>query len=213
MNHKVYMHAINSKDYTYFKSQAEIQNLEHILQDGKLKSLRLQGYDENYDYGYNGLDYISLCDFEKRNLYPEFLPKYNSYQSYIKYGISLAFDKQKLEVIEPIILEPYSDFSKGRGRINKLGLSEKRYTDLMDEVQVKNEISLDKLLYITYPVSKLFDNSFYFSKNAKLKLLKHEIDDIRKILNYYKFDNVQIYDIDSELLLDDEGINKLIFKI
>ena len=211
MNEKVYMHSINSKDYNYFNSREEIKILGKILSCGYILSLRGQG-KLFLPCGFNGYDYISLCDYEKRNLHPEGRITYNSYQSYIKYGIALAFDKNSIDAIEPIVLNVISDVRKNNKRINDLSNGIIRYTDLPDEVQVKDSISLEKLEYITYPVSKYFDNQIFFNNNKKIKRLKNEIDEIRSLLDYYNFNNIPIYDIDSQIELNDEGIEKLVLR-
>ena len=211
MNEKVYMHSVNSKDYNYFNSKEEIKILGRILSSGYLLSLRLQ----NKMYmpcGFNGYDYISLCDYEKRDMHPKNRITYNSYYSYIKYGIAIAFDKSKIEAINPTILDVIDDIHLSNSRIKELSSGSVRYTDLPDEVQVKNKVDLNNMLYITYPTSKFFDNYIFFNNDKKIKKLTHEIGELRSLLDYYNYDYAPIYDIDSGIELNDEGIEKLILK-
>ena len=76
-----------------------------------------------------------------------------------------------------------------------LGLSEHlRYSDLPDEVQVKDSISLDLMCGITIPLKKL-DNLFLSTKKNTQKIVTH-LGQIRRLLAFYDH-LVPIYDIDS----------------
>ena len=204
MNEKVYMHAINN---AFFDSQ--IRTLFKIARDGAVLSLRRQGKTESGSF--SGLDYISLCDYEKRNLSPECNRYYNAYYNYIRNGISLAFDKDKLDVIVPEYRRLKEPSIYKAAEMKKLGDSDKRYTDFLDEVQVKDIITLDKLSYVTFPVNKYLGELVLTRKITKLKLLKEKVKEINLILNYFGFDS-DIYDIDTRIKMDEEGINKLIYR-
>ena len=99
MNEKVYMHAIRCHDNSF---NEQVSVFEKILSSGELLSHRL--LKDNISYGYNGYDYISLCDYERKNYYPSDRMNYNSFNAYVRYGLSLAFDKEKVEAIKPKII-------------------------------------------------------------------------------------------------------------
>ena len=200
MNKKVYMHAINCEDNSF---DEQFNVLKKIISSQALLSGRLQGQEASF--GYNGYDYISLCDFERRNLYPVDKEGYNAYNGYIKYGLSLAFNKENTDVIIP----NYLDYVESGGKkMRELGLSIKRYSDYLDEVQVKDRLSLDNLEYITFPTHAYKRNILYLSRMDKYELLKYQLNELKRYLysnNYY----VDIYDIETEKKLDDKSLKKI----
>ncbi len=167
--------------------------LERILKSNALLSRRLQGLTSSS--GFNGMDYISLCDYQQRKVYPFGHPGYNSYDAYIKESLSLMFPKDELPIINPYIIDVFKKNKKGYARMATLGLSEHlRYSDLPDEVQVKDAISLDLMCGITIPLKKL-DNLFISTEKNTQKIVTH-LGQIRRLLAFYDH-LVPIYDIDS----------------
>ncbi len=207
MNKDVYMHSIN---HNYFNSKRDIQKLSYILRRGYLLSLARQG--KQISSGFAGLDYISLCDYSKRNITNNGLSYYNAYYQYIRHGISLCFDKniidQKYNVIVPNLIDAPKK-NKIYYCMNVLGNEEERYSDLPDEVQIKDFISLRDLSYITYPCEEFFYSKLFIRQESKRKKLKEELNNLREILLSHDL-NLRIYDIDSETLLDEEGIEKVL---
>lgn len=208
MNDKVYMHSINNR---FFHSKRDIKTLSIILDSGSLLSLRRQGYSHSSSFA--GLDHISLCDYEKRSITNNGLSKYNAYYAYIRHGISLAFDKKtlssKYEIKEPILIEAFENPKMIHYYMEELGNEEKRYSDLPDEVQVKDKISLDYLSFITYPCEEFFDSRLFVRHESKRKKLIEEINNLKSVLLEHKR-NADIYDIDSGILLDEEGVEKVL---
>lgn len=204
MNEKVYMHAI--KDYEINK---QLLTLMSIVRDGKIKSLRNQGKNDSCTYA--GLDYISLCDYELRNITPIYDKYYNAYNSYIKNGISLAYPKDKLDVIVPYYLDPSNETTETMSLAWDLGNSDRRYSDFYDEVQVKDELPIDDVEYLTFPTRHFFLSNALFTKNTKYSALQKKIYEMNLILDYFDF-NRDIYDIDTQTKLDDTGIKKLIYR-
>ena len=129
--------------------------------------------------------------------------------------ISFAFDKKTLEEVyevkRPTILEVYNSFLMNyyRQYMKALGNEEKRYSDLPDEVQIKDKISLDYLSFITYPCEEFFDSRLFFRYTTKRKKLIEEINNLRSVLISHGKD-LDIYDINTGILLDEEGIEKVI---
>jgi len=63
MEERVYMHTVNNR---YFNSRRDIKVLSSILDSNAILSLRRQG--KSHSSSFAGLDYISLCDYEKRKI-------------------------------------------------------------------------------------------------------------------------------------------------
>ena len=123
-----------SKYYEFMLT--DITRLEEILKSGFVLSRRKLNLPLK-DALFNGMDYISLCDLEKEH-------QHNSaYNLYVKSGVSLLFSKD-LKVIHPQIITLDKRHPNLRGMVHRLGMNG-RYSDLSDEVQVKDSISLDYL--------------------------------------------------------------------
>lgn len=202
MNHDVYMHAINAK-YEY-DSVTTRTILYKILKCNALLSLRKQRRFNNG--GFAGRDYISLCDYSKKDIVNEGVSGYNSYNAYIKNSLSLMIPKEGLDVIEPKLVSICTNSGYGFSKMSELGKSKTtRYTDMPDEVQVKDKVSLDNLIGITFPTHLLC----FKDKDVSKKIIDALVCDLDTILN--KFDkNVPIYDINTELNLKDEEQKELV---
>ena len=208
MEERVYMHTVNNR---YFNSRRDIKVLSSILDSNAILSLRRQG--KSHSSSFAGLDYISLCDYEKRKITNNDLLYYNSFYAYIRHGISLAFDKKTInsiyEVKEPILLEALEKSNMIHYYMEMLGNEEKRYTDLPDEVQIKDEVSLDYLSYITYPCDEFFLSRLFIRQESKEKKLITELNNLRSVLLWHN-KHVNIYDINSGILLDEQGVEKVL---
>ena len=209
MDENVYMHSINNSPVNYFSTKEAKRVLIRILKCNALLSRRMQGFSTNG--GFNGEDYISLSDYSKRDIVNNGKKNYNAYNGYIRCGVSLAFDKDQVSVIEPEIIDICTTNYRDYYLMKELGLEEERYSDLPDEVFVKDILPLDSLKYITFPVDEYFESRLYFSKKSKIKHLKEEIEELKQILRQYNY-FTDIYDIDSKILLNEEGIENLVLK-
>ena len=207
MEKSVYMHSIN---HTLFKSKRDINKLDQILGTRSLLSLRNQGI--NYSSTFSGLDYISLCDYEKKDVTNRNLSNYNSYYAYIRRGLSLAFRKdvidKKYDVLYPTVIDAKNQ-RRIIGLMMLLGEDEKRYTDLPDEVQIKGSISLDDLEYVTYPCDEFLMNMIFRKKDTKRKKLIEELTRLKNVL-FSNGKDIKIYDIDSGIELNEEGIERVL---
>ena len=126
-----YAHTISTYN-DFFLS--DLEKLENIIKSGYVLSRRRLGLNSR-DALFNGMDYISLCDLSKEHL------AYSSYNLYTKRGLSLLFDK-KIDVIVPQYVVINKRSLNDIDKMHELGLSG-RFSDFMDEVQVKDELSLD----------------------------------------------------------------------
>ena len=204
MDEKVYLHAIYAISEIY-NSKMTLMVLKSILESNALLSARLQ-HKRSHNVLFNGMDYISLCDYEKRDKFLE--PKHNSYEMYIRYSLSLIFPKEKVDAIVPEMIE--ISYRRGYQQVmGSYGMDEdKRYSDLPDEVQVKDRVSLDNLTGITVPISKF--HTPFFLEGPSIKYAIQEITKIRSLLDTYHI-NVPIYDIDTlENVESEETVKKLV---
>lgn len=196
MQHDVYMHAINS--VRYYDALHTKKLLCKILKSNALLSLRNQGKPSTG--GFAGRDFVSLCDYNKKDLSHPDRKGYNSYNHFIKNGISLIVSTEGLEVIEPTIVDICTNDMKGYKRMEKLGNSTtERYSDMPDEVQVMDIVPLDNLLGLTIPCHLFSENDH---KNFD-RIINSIIEELDKILIKYNRD-IPIYDITTELNLKDK---------
>ena len=214
MNEKIYLHTINNgfSDYYIPKKQREV--LENILKSDKILSKRMQGLNENNTIlNFCGLDYISLSDYEKRFVSNREKYHYNGYYAYVRNGLSLTFPQDKIDVIEPIIIGVCTKTSRDFEYMSLLGMDkENRYTDLPDEVQVKDSLSLDNLNGILFPTENFMHSKILTKKSKMLKLLKEELIILRDILDKYEKD-VLIYDVDTLEELNSENAEDFALKL
>jgi hypothetical protein len=162
-----------------------IFKIGYLLSRNKLKDII---YDEDINISettalFNGMDYISLCDLTMEH------DEYSAYNMYTKRGLSLIFNK-KLPVIKPSIVNMrIGDIIFGNDA-HELGMGEKRYSDLADEVQVRDSISLDYMEGIILSL-----RSFYRHHN-ELYLIEY-LNLLKEVINNSKY-SVPIINLDSE---------------
>ena len=208
MEKNVYMHSVNHGN---FFSKRDIKTVSYILADKNVLSRRMQGFQDGSIF--SGSDYISLCDYTKKDCLNNGQKDYNSFYSYIRHGISIAFDKDALDnaydVVTPTLIEPIT--LKSLRYMRSLGEEVERFTDLPDEVQIKDKISTDHILYFTYPCEEFFYSKVFVRQESKRTKLLQEIKRFRKVL--IDLDCVHpIYDIDTGILLDEEGVERILSK-
>ena len=209
MNEKIYLHTINNGCRSIYTSKKQLEVFKQILESGELRSLRLQGKEMHPTF--SGLDYISLSDYEKRDICNKEQAGYNTFNGYARDGISFAFPHENLDVIEPEIIGICSKSIRDFELMTKLGLSEEgRYSDLPDEVQVKDRVSLDKMSGITFPVESYLDTVFFRRKKVKLELIKQEINIIKELLDKYNYNDINLYNIDDLQEINDDYLEERI---
>lgn len=210
MNEHVYMHGVgNGKERFYDPRQQELV-LGNILASGALLSMRNQGRKSNE--GFSGLDYISLCDYEKREEFGTSRLKYNTFYQHILSSLALVFPKDEIEVVQPTIVRCCTLNLAGYERMKYLGeQGEDRYSDLPDEVQVKDRVSLEHLYALTFPTEMYLANYFLRKKITKVDALKREIAELYSLLKCFGYD-IKIYDIHSLQEMNEENIERLVLK-
>lgn len=204
MDKKIYMHGIcSSNEYDFDKA---IQKLRYILKSEYLLSRRNLGIFDNQSM-FNGLDYISLCDYEKRILENSDRDMYNAYYAYIMYSMALIFPKGEFDVIEPKYINKALAGNKFyEFLMHKFGASKgKRYSDYPDEVQVKDKISLEHLIGVTYPLGSTYHQlrKKGNSERESIVTIMEQLEEMSLALYDHDY-SVGIYEANSLTLLDSE---------
>ena len=201
MNDNIYLHAINvTNNGIYIDTYDTYILLYKILKCHALLSSRLQKSISND--GFNGVDYISLCDYSKRDIFNGESGDFNAFSTYIRYSLSIMFPKDKFDVIEPTIIEaPTLRTAKDYVKMKKLGLlkGDHRYSDMPDEVQVRDKVSLDHMIGLTYPIHLVRHNGESYIK--KIERIMCDLDTMNFALSENGYD-VPIYDVDTLAKLD-----------
>ena len=189
MNLNFYAHSV-CKHYDQLFLDSE--NLEKVFKSGYLLSRRKLNMSEEMSL-YNGMDYISLCDLACRH------EEYSAYNMYIKRGISLLFNHD-IRVIIPKKVERSSNILQDIFNMHRLGMEEMRYTDLHDEVQIKDMLSLDYLEGIL--LSKELFYKYYSDVD-----FKDYLDYIEYLLELYNY-KVPIINLGDGQKIDSGKIKK-----
>lgn len=201
MDDNIYLHAINATNNgVYIDTYDTYIILCKILKCHALLSSRLQKAMSNE--GFNGVDYVSLCDYSKRDIFNGDYGDFNAFCTYIRYSLSIMFPKDKFDAIEPTIIEaPTLRTAKDYAKMKKLGLlkGKQRYSDMPDEVQVRDKVSLEHMIGLTYPIHLVRDNGESFSK--KMERIMCDLDTMNYALSENGY-NVPIYDVDTLAKLD-----------
>ena len=175
-----YAHAIKISNFKV----KDFDNLEKILKSGhllsRMKQRKLGDRSLNTSIitaAFNGINYISLCDLKMSH------EGHSAYDMYIKRGLSLLIDRD-IPVIKPILIDEndYTYYNM------KVFLGKACYSNLVDEVQVKDKISLEHLkgMCLSLSVFKSFYDEDYINDYIKY---------LNILLNKYNYD-VPIYNLD-----------------
>lgn len=209
-----YLHGIN----VVFEPKKDIEKtlmiFEKILQKQYVLSRRLQNDLNTKKGGWNGLDYISLCDYQNRNASPyennPFYIGYTAYKSFICNSLTLIFEKKGLTVVKPELVAPSIFSWDTLEEMRILGNHPtKRYSDLPDEVQIKDKISLENLKGIIIPLTSMSHNQYTAERYDDLVI--NFFSELKKILINYN-QNISIYDLNTKDVLQTEDDVKLILK-
>lgn len=197
MDEEVYLHTLFASKF--YSSKKSLNLLEKILISNELLSRKLQGLSDSINFC--GEDYISLVDLKKRNQFKS--DEYNSYLLFARFNPSIIFPNNIFDVVEPVILPlKIADYYDSVHLMQMLGASkDSRYTDLLDEVQVKDRISLDFMIGFMLPSYEVLN--FWRNDSINMDIVKRECEKYRELLIKYGHD-VPIYDSITFRNLDDE---------
>lgn len=212
MNEKIYLHTINNGYKDYYDAKKQRSVLEAILKSDAILSRRNQGLTDESNTNFSGLDYISLSDYEKRFVCNKEKEFYNSFYAYVRRGLSLAFPQESIKVIEPTILPILSKNIRDFEYMRLYGLDKtERFTDLPDEVQVKDKLTLKDLNGVLFPCDNYMHSKLFTRKEKMIKLLLEEVKIVKEILEKYNKE-VNIYDVDSLLEVNEDNIENIVLK-
>ena len=156
-----------------------------ILEEGKIKAK----CDKNYSQSPNTK--ICLCDTTKPELSIDSIALFSSFKIFVCYSPSLVLNRN-LQVETPIYCREILFDSE-----------QERKADMYDEVRVDNEISLDHLEFITFPI---WTNKSPNKETIKqLNIFKQNIDVISKeykkipIKDLYTGKDITTDDVDRQI--------------
>lgn len=203
-NEDILLHTYSDSDYSLDESN---RRLEKILDSGALLSKRQRNINV-ITTGFNGMDYISLVNYNERCNSSSSC--YCAFNLFSMQGPSLIFDKTKIKYVTPKYIKPMYTVSK----MNELGNGEERYSDLVDEVQIKDKLSLDNMIGISIPTKQIYKNinMLYKNKDKTTQNLLNYIVQLNVLLKQYNY-NVPIVDVKTlEEIKTDDDIVKLVYK-
>ena len=199
----------------FYDHDNSLMKLEEILKDEYLYSRRMQGITDKDFINFSGLDFISFCDrklrFAKSYQNTPFLKNYTVYDNYISRSLALGFDRKGIDIISTELVGPIAISCMPEVTIKKYGLSEDlRYSDMADEVQVKDKVSLGNLRCLTLPVHLMVNK--YANIVYDCGDICRCVEDISSLMRIYNY-SVPIYDVHSkELLNSEEQVQKVMKK-
>lgn len=201
-----YLHAIDCNDGKDFDEKNALVKLEKILQSGYILSRRKMGDLDERKGGWNGFDYISLCDYAKKDAPPyennSFYKGYTAYDSYIMTSLSLIINKKWVRAITPTLVHPVICDWNSLQEMRYIGIHYKaRYTDFPDEVQVKNQITLNRLEGITIPISYMVNEKG--KRVFSTEEIKYFLNRTKELLKKYERE-VPVYDLGTMTQLDSD---------
>lgn len=194
----------------YFYHGTDLDNLISILQTKEIKCRRLIKEQNiktsrklyNTTYGYNGLDYISIC---KPNIYS---CKCNSaFKIFIKDGFCAIIDDDvdAIKVIDCKNDEEKEKYSEEyKNFLLDVNNSNIRFSDLKDEWQVKTCISIDKIVGIAIPFKRI-NNQYVYDPRKVKKLIELALENNLLIID--SSDDYFNTDSDKNIIMDDEVID------
>jgi hypothetical protein len=195
-----YSHTIRITNFNIYDAYRidGILKIGYLLSRNKLKGL----IDDDDRYLceetalFNGMDYISLCDLSCIH------NEYSAFNMYVKKGVSLLFSK-RLEVIKPKIVSIQMGNAIFGDDAHKLGMGIERYSDLSDEVQVRDCVSMEYLKGILLSL-----HTFYHYHN-EIYLVEY-INLLKEILetNGYHVPIINL-DTENEIIVEKEKIKTI----
>ncbi len=164
---RIFYHGIFWKGASKAFNSCETKALEimlEIIETGGLKSRRLQGVTSAY--GFNGDDYISICSKEDEQAYSKY--PINAFYGYIQNNFCFIISDDIPAIrVRYNEVNSYLDFMVISDLMRKC--PEQRFSDMFDEWQVKDEISLRHIIGIGIPFDKV-DDMVKTNKNYQMKL-------------------------------------------
>ena len=170
----------------YYHGVEDLLTMLKIIDCGYIKSKKLLGYGKENDF--NGLDYISLCKKEADFMYED--GKLNSYDNYIKNSFCFIIS-DKIDAKRCI----YIDISKcNTEQMKRISNNQnERYSDMFDEWQVKDRISINDVVGIGLPLNYIYKMK-YTSRS-----LDYQLERLYLIANML---NLDIVNTDEENFID-----------
>ena len=176
----------------YFHSvRFKLETLEEILKKGYILS-REKAHVKSNNPTFNGEKWISICKYYDPNNYDYTYFPFCAYQFLVVNGISIVLD-DKIKATKTILM-PYDELYPGVIKED----NPIRYSDCIDEYQVKDSISKEHFLAVMYPYLNIFEKD--------KEKARSEYDKIRYWLDKFQY-NLPI--IDSSIGVIDNNLANL----
>ena len=164
---KFYYHGVGNIMCNPYISEKMI----NIIKSGGLKSKKFLNL--NIRGGYNGMDYVSVCKKEEKNLYEKY--PISAFYQYIHNKCCFIISDEISAIKTKYITEDEIDYDESKTRYccllelvqNNEGI---RYSDMFDEYQVYESIDLEHILGIGLPLD-IYDSNLLDSIKENIKPL------------------------------------------
>lgn len=167
---KVFYHGIKE----FYDPYTSILKLLEIIESGGLKSRRLQ--NKTSSLGFNGNDYISVCERKNDEEYSKY--SNNAFYNYIVFRfcfiISHSIEALPIQYID---CQKFDSFAEANEYVRSFPTI--RFSDMFDEWQVKDEISLSDIVGIGLPVHKILN---YIRNGSEKELFKYNLGRLYSIV-------------------------------
>ena len=187
--------------YHGIKNLLNINAVLSIIQSGGIKSKRKQNL--SYKIGFNGADYVSVCKKVPDEDYANFFN--SAFENYIVNKFCFIIDN-RIPAIKPQYIADASNWN--RFELIKLMVSNpnNRFTDMIDEWQIKDEVPLTYIIGIGIPVKKI--NSLLVSKTVDSNVIEHIKTVLDKIIEFALNLNIDIVDSSNMHFIEEYESNK-----
>ena len=164
------------------------QKILQILKDGKIKSAAKRNNINNR--GFNEMDYISVCEYLGEDIYKD-----NPNNAFHKYILdNFCFIISDIDVEMPIFIKDGATMNRFELIKLKNNNPDKRYSDIIDERQVKDEISLSKVIAIGIPYHPTMVDGYIKLSSFTFMTPKEYQEFVHKIESYAQGLGITIVD-------------------
>lgn len=177
-----------------------------ILEKGEISSAARLGLTNRI--GFNEDDYVSICVNLGKDEYDKY--KNNAFEKYIVNHFCFIIN-DSIEVEKPVFLENASDMNRGELVRLKLDNPDKRYSDLIDERQVKSFISLENVVAIGIPYNLQVVDGYVKLSNFCFLTVDEFLSLVSKVEGYAERQGIKIVDStspDFNLMFEDRKFQK-----
>lgn len=181
--------------YHGIRNISDVNTVLEIFKSGGIKSKRMQ--NRSYKIGFNGVDYVSVCNKVSGEEYKNF--SNNAFKKYIINRFCFIID-DTITAVRPKFIGDAINWN--RIQLIKLITSDSniRFTDMIDEWQIKDEIPLSYIIGIGIPVKEINNFLSLHQENAIKRNIRKIID---AIIEYAINLNLDIVDSSNDSFIEE----------